>query len=135
MIYTLKQGNKTVSVQSKRRWYVIGFPSITHARAVHYNIAPEPTTMFLYKDTDIQDEQVMAYMQSALYLPKHTGDHWHSMNDGNFHIHAVQKKEFYDLPRKGLGIVYAHNLRHEDAHEFTFDAHVFEPISDEGSEL
>jgi hypothetical protein len=119
MIYTLKQGNKTVSVQHKKRWYVIGFPKVVHARAIHYNIAPEGKITLLKKD----------HIYASLFIPKHSGDHWDPMNDGNFHVQSMNKNDFYKLVCRNLGIIYAYNLKHEDAHEFTFDTFVFEPTS------
>ena len=124
MIYTLKQGNKTVSVRYQQKWYTIGFPNITHARAVHYNLAPDPSISILKSLS--YEPKLQAYMQSSLFLSKHVGDHWHPMNDGNFHLHGMKENEFYELAGNGLGIIYAYRLKHEDAHEFTFDAHIFE---------
>lgn len=125
MIYTIKQGNKTVSVKHMNKWYTIGFPKITHARVVHYNISPEPCLTLLKSELYVPDTR--AHIQSTLFISKHKGDHWHPMNDGNYHLHGMKENDFYKLACNGLGLVYAYNLKHEDEHEFTFDAHVFDP--------
>ena len=126
MIYTLKQGNKTIGVQNNHKWYIIGFPNITHARAIHYNIAPEPNIVLL-KNNPKKSQALTVCMNSSIFIPKHQGDHWHPMNDGNFHIQAMNINDFNKLVYCNLGIIYAYNLKHEDSNEFTFDAHVFSP--------
>ena len=46
-MYTICRGNKTVSVKSDNKDYIIGFNKILIAKSVQYNIHPEPKIILL----------------------------------------------------------------------------------------
>lgn len=123
-MFTLKRGSKTVGLFIKDRPYVIGFKSLVHIRAVHYNIHPNPN-FTLVKTDPIENENITAYMNSTLFIPKCQGSVLDPLNDGGFHLSKYKAHEFYMLPHKGVGIITPYKLMDEDRYEFVFKAHAF----------
>lgn len=135
-IFTIKQGNKTLSTKSKDCHYVIGFKSAFAARKVQYSMQPEPDIMMLrcsntYISLDrygINDDLVMD-ANATLFIPKCKGSTLERMNDGGFHLYETTYKEFLDYPFiKNLGVIIPHYLTHEDEHEFAFKSVVIDPL-------
>lgn len=116
-MFVINRGHKTIGFSRKEKSYVIGFQTATIARNVQYNLHPEPRFLLL------EDER----FTGTLFVPKLQGDYLDPMNDAGYHMSQHDRMEFYRLPATGLGIVIPFDLVAEDAHEFVFRAHVFDP--------
>jgi hypothetical protein len=138
-VYTLRRGNKTVSLLHFNRHYVIGFKNLTMMRKVHYSIDPEPnilimreTNIDLHKDLHNKgyDLNLTLDVSATLFIPKCRGSTLEPMNDGGFHIHEYKENDFLELPiKKNLGVVLPYHLECEDDDEFVFKACVIDPMS------
>lgn len=121
-MYTLKRGSKTVGFYSGNTSYVIGFKSVVHARSVQYSLNPNPKFMLLKSEPVFKDELV-ANMESTLFIPKCKGSALDPMNDIGLHLNKVELKDYYMLPHKGVGILIGYDLVYEDQYDFIFRVH------------
>ena len=139
MPFTLKQGNKTLSMVQNQRHYVIGFKNALTARKVQYSMHPEPK-LTLIRDTDIYlkddfdahgyDLSLTIDVKATLFIPKCVGSTLHPMNDGGFHMQQYNDNEFLLLPvEKQLGLILPYELQEENEDEFIFKTCVIDPIS------
>lgn len=128
MMYTLKQGNKTLGFPHKGRSYVIGFSDTTTARKVHYNINPKPNFTVVRQNEVAHDIGLTWDKDAALFIPKCVGGPHHPLNDAFLHLQAIPVDEFFMLPAKGVGIIIPYELKDEDDEEFFFKSHLVEPI-------
>ena len=136
-MFTIKQGNKTLSVVYNKRHYIIGFKNKIMARKVHYSIDPIPKfTMVRDQDIDLTsvlksngfDISLLLDVGATLFIPKCQGSILDPMNDGGFHLSVVPEFEFLALPiEHRLGIVMPYELEDENTEEFMFKASVLEP--------
>lgn len=136
-IYTLRQGNKTVSLLHQNKHYLLGFTKAITARKVHYSMHPEPAFMLVReKEIDISNDLSSAGVDvkltidtcSTLFIPKCVGSIHNPMNDGGYHLDYVLESEFLLYPvKKNLGIVVPYILEHEDENEFMFKAYIIDP--------
>lgn len=137
-MYTIKQGNKTVSLTHKEKHYIIGFESVVHARKVQYSMHPMPEMVLLRNNNidvrpslnaiGLKNTSLVLDIGATLFIPKHKGDPLHPINDGCFHLGFEKYNEFITYPlTKSLGIVMPYELKDEDEHEFMFRSHVIEP--------
>lgn len=127
MIYTLKQGFKTIGFVHQKQWYVIGFRTPHIARTVHYSMNPEPT-FTLIRGNELNVRNITFDTTSTLFIPKFKGNVWEPLNDGGFHLGNMTEPEFYSLPLKGMGIVMPYELLEESDIEFMFRSQVVDPI-------
>jgi hypothetical protein len=135
VVYTLKQGSKTVGFYSNGTPYVIGFRNIIHARKVHYDMKPEPRFQMMMSDDVTIKDDVSIHFASTIFIPKHSMLRHHDsgstrpllddpMKDVGLHLHIQKAIEFYRLPQQGVGIIMPYELLDEDTNEFTFRAHI-----------
>jgi hypothetical protein len=136
-MFTIKQGNKTLSVLHNKRHYIIGFKNKILARKVYYNIHPSPQ-FTLVRDQDIDlsavlksngfDISLSLDVGATLFVPKCKGSILDPMNDGGFHLSMVPEHEFLAFPiEHRLGVVMPYDLEDETLDEFMFKASVLEP--------
>lgn len=130
-MYTLKQGNKTMSVYTCQKHYVIGFQKVLLARHVQYMLHPEPKLTLIKDPKEYARNRKMSLAmdgKATLFVPKCRGSTLHPMNDGNFHLHQYKTEEFMMFPyEKQLGIVIPYFLQEESEDEFMFKSLVIEP--------
>lgn len=134
-IHTLRQGNKTVSINHRRKHYLLGFQTAITARKVHYSMHPEPkftlireNDIDLSKDLEEVDIKLTIDTSATLFIPKCKGSIHDPMNDGGYHLDRVLESDFLLYPvTKNLGIVVPYVLECEDENEFMFKAYVIDP--------
>ena len=137
-VYTLKIGNKTISVNHKQRHYVIGFKNVVHARKVHYSMHPEPK-FTLIRDNNIDlskslseegyDLTLSLDVNATLFIPKCKGSTLHPLNDAGVHMATSAEKEFLTYPvLKHIGVIMPYRLFDENDDEFIFTSYVIDPI-------
>jgi hypothetical protein len=135
-MYTIRQKNKTVSVEHNQRHYVLGFKNAMLARKVHYNLHPQPKFILIRDDNPIDlkphldiDVALNLEVASTLFIPKFTkGSIWDPMNDGMFHLHQIHEVEFFSLPlAKNLGIIVPYKLEDETSDDFMFKVYMLDP--------
>lgn len=125
-MYTLKLGNKTMSLTNNNKLYVIGFKNALHTRKVQYSIHPEFKFTLLRDDVKLKDDLV--YDNVTLFIPKCIGSTLLPENDVGLHL--KEEKDFLSFPViKQLGIIVAHTLIDEDKNEFVYKSLLFESIS------
>ena len=135
-MYTLKLGNKTVSINHQDRHYIIGFKSIFMARKVHYNMSPEPVFLLLSNKTiKIPKEQgfldvLTIDYNATLSISKCKGTIWEPMNDIGYHLEEHERDAFLSFPiKKQLGIIMPYELIEETPEKFMFKSYVIDPIT------
>jgi hypothetical protein len=134
-MYTLKLGNKTMSVLHKEKHYIIGFNNVKLARKVHYSIHPHPnfllvrgTDIDLSKDLNEFNISLNLDTSANLYIRKMNGSVWDPMNDSGFHLHAYKEEEFLLFPiQKQLGIIVPYRIEEESENEFMLRAYIIDP--------
>ena len=126
-MYTLKLGNKTMSLTHNNKFYVIGFKNALHARKVQYSIHPEFKFTLLRDDAKLKDDLV--YDDNVtLFIPKCIGSTLLPENDVGLHL--KEERDFLSFPvTKQLGIIVPYNLIDEDKNEFVYKSLLFESIS------
>ena len=127
MIYVLRQGSKTIGLTHCDRSYIIGFRKVIQARNVHYYMHPEPEIKLL-RGKLILHKNISFDTSSHLSIPKCNGSIHDPMNDGGFHLHNMQEKEFFELPGKGVGIICPYQLQYETDDDFVFKVQVVDPL-------
>lgn len=138
-MYTIRVGNKTVSVSTPQHHYIIGFKNAHVARKVQYGMHPEPQ-LTLVRDPDIDiprnqktppDIDIKMNNASTLFIPKAPVDLPPQMRDGGFHLHEYKEADFMALPgTKNIGIIIPYLIDDETVSEFVFKSIVIDPISD-----
>lgn len=127
-VYTVQRGSKSVGFYSGGRPYVIGFSKLTYAKAVQYNMHPEPMDNFQLIpgiQVNSDDCDLCMFPESTLFIPKLKGDALHPMNDAGFHLKTMNEVNFYTMPiLNNVGIILPYKLIEEDECEFTFKANV-----------
>lgn len=139
-IYTLQQGNKTLSLVHAQNYYIIGFKNPYITRKVHYSMHPEPkftllrdTNKVFQKEFETEGYDISLTMdfKATLFIPKCKGSILEPMNDGGFHMKVYKETEFLAFPiNKRLGLIIPYTLEVEDEEEFMFKACVIDPLSD-----
>lgn len=125
-MYTLKLGNKTMSLSHKNKFYVIGFKNALQARKVQYSIHPD-FKFILLRDTDKVNKELIYDDNATLFIPKCFGNTLLPENDVGLHLQ--EEKDFLSFPvTKQLGIIVAHTLIDEDKNEFVYKSLLFESI-------
>ena len=135
-MFSLKIGNKTMSMLHYQKHYVIGFKNLTIARKVQYTIETNPT-LDIVRGDDIKFERTFGDVDliinldttASLFISKCSGSRWDAINDIGYHLHEYKDEEFFLLPfEKNLGIIVAYNIKEETDDEFMFDSYVIDPI-------
>ena len=139
-VYSVRQGNKTLSVAFQDRLYACGFTSRLQCAKVKHNVLPEPKVVLMpgeraqLKAERLQqigldiDQPLDVDVHSSLFVPKFNGDPMNPLNNGGYHIHTSKTEEFMMYPiRKGLGIVLAYEMLVEDNHEMVLRCVVIHP--------
>ena len=126
MIYTLRQGSKTVSLKHNDCHYVIGYKNVIVARKVHYFMHPD-CDFNLMRDKNPVRNPLTLDIRATLSIPKCEGSIMDPMNDGAFHIHVVRDDVFLSYPMTGLGIIMPYDLQDENDKEFVFTSYVIDP--------
>jgi len=138
MMFTIKQGNKTVGLSHKEKHYVIGFENVIMARRVQYSMHPEDNITLMRGDginlsnhleqIRIQKTSLILDVEATIFVPKYKGSACNPLGDGSFHLGIEKYDEFVTYPfTKSLGIILPHKILHEDDEEFTIQSHVIEP--------
>lgn len=138
VMYTVKQGNKTVGLSQNNKYYIIGFENPVLARKVQYNLQPNPEITLLrgkninlastLNDFGLKNTDLFLDIEATLFIPKFKGSVQDPMNDGGYHLGADNYNEFIVYPfTKSIGLVLPFKLDDEDEDEFMFRAHVIEP--------
>ena len=126
-MYTLKLGNKTMSLNHDNKFYVIGFKNALHARKVQYSIHPDFKFMLL-RDSNHNNQGLIYDDNATLFIPKCVGTTLLPENDVGLHLQ--EEKDFLSFPvTKQLGIIIAHTLIDEDKNEFVYKSLLFSSIS------
>lgn len=126
-MYTLKLGNKTMSLTNNSKFYVIGFQNALHARKVQYSIHSD-FNFTLLRDDNKQKDKLIYDDNATLFIPKCIGSTLLPEND--IGLHLQEEKDFLSFPvTKQLGIIVAHTLIDEDNNEFVYKSLVFESIT------
>jgi len=137
-IYTICQGNKTVSVPHRKNHYVLGFKKPTEVRMVMHNLHPEPkfdivrnSSINLSNDLNsagFYDIEINMDVGATLFIPKLKGDSLDPLNDGGFHISNHTEEEFLMFPiQKNLGIIIPFYLQEENDDEYIYKVMVMDP--------
>jgi len=128
-MFVLKQGSKTIGMTHQDRSYIIGFKKNVQARNVHYYMHPEPKIMLVRGDLIIHKD-LSFDTSSFLLIPKYntSGSIYNPMNDGGFHLHTMNDKEFFGLPGIGVGIICPYHLQDENENHLIFKAQVVDPL-------
>jgi hypothetical protein len=137
-IFTIKQGNKTLSLPHRNSNYVIGFKTAITARKVYYSLDPNPK-FTLVRDQDIflseelnekgYDINLSIDVGATLFIPKCKGSILEPLNDGGYHLNQIPEKEFISYPLDNrLGIIMPYELIEESIEEFIFKACVVDPV-------
>lgn len=152
-IHVLRQGNKTMSYTHKvldtTKNYVIGFPSPTLARHVHYSIEREPKihvernlTMNVTDDVNHGlinlginpvNSQVTIDTNALLYISKSQQRQpiCEIIDDNGLHLDHMLTEDFLMLPfESNLGIVIANEVEYESNKELVLKSHVIDPAFD-----
>jgi hypothetical protein len=133
-MYTICRGNKTVSVKSDNKDYIIGFNKILIAKSVQYNIHPEPKIILLRSNIQkIKKEDLSLSIDNdaTLFIEKHNGCALNPINDGGYHINTTKIHEFMLYPySKNIGVVLPYDLIDENENEFIFKSFVIDAPED-----
>jgi hypothetical protein len=122
-INTIRFGNKTVGLMQMDNYYILGFPSATHARAVQFSMVHDPTELTFVRQARGTE------VHAVLHIPKVSAeemmDPW---NDVGFHIQPEPFEEFLMTPfNKGVGVIMPYDLLDETEEAFTFESQLIEP--------
>jgi hypothetical protein len=137
MMYTIKQGSKTVGLSHRDKHYIIGFDNLATAKKVQYTMHPQPEITLLrggginigphLKQLGLNNTSLVLDIGGTLFIPKYKGSP-SPMNDGAYHLGLDKYDEFITYPlTKSIGIVLPYDLTQEDEDEYMFKAHVIEP--------
>lgn len=130
-MYTICRGNKTVSVKTDNKDYIIGFKNAYIARKVQYNMHPEPKIILLKSNTmSIEKENINIYIDNdaSLFIQKLQGDYYNPINDGGYHMKNENLDNFMLFPfTNSIGIIIPYNLIDETNDEYIFKCIVLDP--------
>jgi hypothetical protein len=117
-IYTINQGNKTLSTIHNDKHYIIGFKNIFQARAVHYTLNPNPN-IILSRSKDY----------SLLFISKCDGSIWNPINEAGFYLKEYCENEILTFPeKKQLGIIIVTEIEDETDKSFVFKSDIMDPL-------
>lgn len=131
-MYTIKQGNKSLSVTHNNHYYVVGFANIRMARKVQLNLHPEPYVSLRRENTstiEIMNDSITLDTESIVTIQKFRGSADNPLNDGGYYIGTHPETEFLSYPiDKMVGIIMPYDLVDEDENELIFKSHVIDPF-------